>query len=81
MQHNVFAPYGLHLQAYPDQCDVIPPHGLHVPDLSLRHVACIYRYIGSGTILFSASKDKTIMEWDTMTSTHRKTLEGGMLQW
>lgn len=33
-------------------------------------------FIGSGTILFSASKDKTVMQWDLLRAAHRKTMEG-----
>ena len=33
-------------------------------------------FIGSGTILFSASKDKMVMEWDLIQNVHRKTLSG-----
>ena len=33
-------------------------------------------FIGSGTILFSASKDKTVIEWDLLRNSIRQTLEG-----
>lgn len=44
------------------------------------HIGKIYglSFIGSGTILFSSSKDKTIIEWDLLRSEQRKTLEGGL---
>lgn len=33
-------------------------------------------FIGSGTLLFSASKDKTIREWDLMRNEERRVMEG-----
>jgi hypothetical protein len=36
--------------------------------------------VGSGTMLFSSSTDKSIIEWDLLRNVQRKTITGGFMQ-